>query len=83
MQLTIDLGYDQIFQLVRQLSPSDKERLFHESSDFATPMKIPEPEMSDEEYYEFAMNFPVISEEEIGLMLEAKKEVDKCRPILL
>ena len=27
MQVTIDFGYDQIFELVRQLSPVEQERL--------------------------------------------------------
>ena len=83
MQMTIDVGYDQVFQLVRQLSPKDKVRLVREGVLSNAFSDVSEPEMSDEEYYEFAMNFPVISEEEIGLMLEAKKEVDQCRPISL
>jgi hypothetical protein len=47
----------------------------------AMPSKTPEPIIPDEEYYEFLMNFPVVSEEEIERILEAKKEVDKCRPV--
>ena len=30
MQLTINIGYDQVFELVRQLSPEEKERLAKE-----------------------------------------------------
>ena len=81
MQLTVDLGYDQVFQLVRQLSSGDKERLFHEGRSLIMPTKLPESEMSDEEYYDFLMNFPVVSEEEIEKILEAKEEVNKCRPV--
>ena len=83
MQMTIDIGYDQVFQLVRQLSPTEKTRLFRESACATTYPAISEPEVPDEEYYEFLMNFPVVSEEEIERILEAKKEVDKCRPVSL
>jgi len=83
MQMTIDIGYDQVFQLVRQLSPKEKIRLFRESACPTTYPAVSEPEVPDEEYYKFLMNFPVVSEEEIELILEAKKEVDKCRPVSL
>jgi len=65
MQSTINIGYDQVFQLVRQLSPGERKRLFHESEFSATFSEVAEPEVPDEEYYEFLMNFPVVSEEEI------------------
>jgi hypothetical protein len=83
MQLTIDIGYDQVFQLVRQLSPKERERLFHENGFSITPSKQAVPEVFDEEYYDFLMKFPVVSEEEIEQIYEAKKEVDKCRPVSL
>jgi len=85
MQLTINIGYDQIYELVRQLPATEKIRLVQEGV-FATAFpfpKSPEPELSDEEYYEFLMNFPVVSDEEIERILEAKKEVDQCRPVSL
>ena len=81
MQLTINIGYDQIYELVRQLPPKEKMRL-HESI-FSPFPSVSEPNVPDDEYYEFLMNFPVVSEEEIEQILEAKKEVDKCRPVLL
>ena len=82
MQMTLDIGYDQIYELVRQLPPREKIRL-HESI-FSSPFPgSAEPEIPDKEYYEFLMNFPVVSEEEVEQILEAKKEVDKCRPALL
>jgi len=82
MQLTIDIGYDQVFQLVRQLPPREKTRL-HESVFSAMSPTTPEPVIPDDEYYEFLMNFPVVSEEEIEQILEAKKEVNKCQPVSL
>ena len=48
MQMTIDVGYDQVFQLVRQLSPKEKVWLVREgvlSNAFAD---VSEPEISDE-----------------------------------
>ena len=82
MQMTINIGYDQVYELVRQLPPKEKIRL-HESI-FSTPFPSrSESDVSDDEYYEFLMNFPVVSEEEIEQILEAKKEVDKCRPVSL
>jgi len=72
--MTINIGYDQVFQLVRQLPPGEKERLFHEN-EFLTAFPCgPEPVIPDEEYYEFLMSFPVVSEEEIEQILEAKKD---------
>jgi len=88
MQLTVNIGYDQIFELVRQLPPRERRQLFLES-EFSTA--VPKPpqstvfneEIYDEEYYEFLMNFPVVSEEEIEHILEAKREVNQCRPLSL
>jgi hypothetical protein len=84
MQLTINIGYDQVFELVRQLPPRERRQLFLES-EFSAAIPKPPPstasneEMSDERYYEFLMNFPVVSEEEIEHILEAKREVNQCR----
>ena len=83
MQATINIEYDQVFELVRQLPPRERKRLFLESEFSTVIPTLPETEISDEEYYEFLMNFPVVSEEEIEQILEAKKEVDKCRPVSL
>jgi len=83
MQMTIDVGYDQVLQLFRQLSPRDRTRLVRENALPTTHPNVSEPEIPDEEYYEFLMNFPVVSEEEIEQILEAKKEVDQCRPVSL
>jgi hypothetical protein len=81
MQITIDIGYDQVFQLVRQLSPREQVRLFHDSVSSIVHPSGSEPEISDEAYYEFLVNFPVVSEGEISQILEAKKEVDQCCPV--
>lgn len=66
MQITPDFGYDQIFELVRQLSPEEKERLQQE-------LKLAEqaetrPEMTKGEYQKFLMECPVMTEEEIEEM---------------
>lgn len=83
MQITIDFGYDQVFELVRQLSPEEREKLVHDIQETDSEPDKAERKMTKEEYHEFLMNFPVISEEEIQLMEEAKKMVDQCRPISL
>ncbi len=79
MQLTVNLGYDQVFDLAHQLTPEEQKRLAQSLLTFDAETEKNTHEMTQEEYYEFLMNFPVISEEEIQLMLEAKKEVDKIR----
>ena len=81
MQMTIDVGYEQVLQLFRQLPPREKTRLFRESALPTMYPHSPKPEIPDEEYYEFLMNFPVVSEEELERILAAKKEVDQCRPV--
>lgn len=83
MRITIDFGYDQVFELARQLSPEEREKLVHDLQETDSEPDKTERKMTKEEYYEFLMNFPVISEEEIQLMEEAKKMVDQCRPISL
>jgi hypothetical protein len=37
--------------------------------------------MSKQEYYEFLMKGAVINENDIQLIQNAKKEIDRCRPI--
>ena len=81
MTTTNEFGYDHVFELARQLSPEEREKLAQSLlAGKARPFES-EPKMTEEEYYEFLMNFPVISEEEIRLMEEAKKTVDQCQPI--
>ena len=48
MQLTINLRYDQIFELVRQLSPGEKERLFRDSEFPVAVQKPPQQTVSNE-----------------------------------
>ena len=87
MQMTINIDYDQLSQLVRQLPPADRERLFSENGDSApsdtTPGKprrkpLPPAKILDDEYYEMLMNLPVISDEEVERMQEAREEINKC-----
>ena len=67
MQLTIDIGYDQLFEMVRQLPPWEKERLFQENQ-FSTATPIPhaqEIEQRRQEALRLAMECPVAAPEEI------------------
>ena len=83
MQMTINIGYDQVFELVQQLPPGERKRLFTESMLPATIPVSREPiattkKMSDEEYYKFLMNFPVATEEEIEEYNEFRRRF-RCR----
>ncbi len=85
VNVNINFGYDQIFELARQLSPKEKAKLVRNlrSEDAELSEPAPKPKMSREEYYEFLMNGPVLSEEEIQWMEDAKKMVDQIQPISL
>ena len=80
--MTINIGYDQVCELIRQILPKEKIRLIQEGVLANTFPNNSETEISDEEYYEFLMRFPVVSEEEVERILESKKEVDQCCPVL-
>ena len=92
MTATIDFGYDYVFGLASQLLPEEQEQLLRELPKNA-PLKLEWqresflPDEDDgkpyclEEFYEFLLRGPVIDEEQIQLMLEAREVVNKCRPI--
>lgn len=61
MQITIDFGYDQVFELVQQLSSEDQERLSRELN----KRPIAEPSRADIEKNE-PKPFPDLNEEEIA-----------------
>jgi len=81
MRITVD--YDQVSQLVQQLPLKDRDRLFSENGYFTPPSELPEPIIPSKEYCEMLLNFPVISEEEVEQILEAKRGIDKCRSVSL
>lgn len=84
MSTTNDFGYDYVFELAKQLTPEEKAKLAQSlQADAVSSKREPEPKrkMSPEEYYELLMNGPVLSEEEIQLMLDAKETVNQCQPI--
>jgi hypothetical protein len=91
MPATIAFNYDQVFELVMQLSPAEQTRLVQElpketiqKVEKSRESFIPEDDgapYSHEEFLEFLLHFPVIGEEQIQLMLEAREEVNKCQPI--
>ena len=83
MQMTINLDYDQVAQLVQQLSPADRERLFSENGHYTPPSRLPPPIIPSKEYCEMLMNLPVISEEEVERMQEAREGINRCRPVSL
>jgi hypothetical protein len=65
--------YNKVFELASQLSPEEQKLLVQKLNQTKNIM-------SKQEYYDFLMQGPIISEDEIRLMLNAKKEVDQCRP---
>ena len=86
MQLTINIGYDQIFELVRQLPPGERKRLFRES-EFSTAVQQPpeltvsnaEVDQCRQEALRLALECPVATPEEIESQNEYRKQF-RCRP---
>ena len=68
--------YDYVFELASRLSLEEQNRLVRE-----LPDNVAQETYCPEKYLEFLLHGPVIDEEHIQLMLEAKEEVNKCRPI--
>ena len=89
--VTTGFGYDYVFRLASQLPPEEKVRLSREITEKTTTefrekceSFLPEPDelpYSPEEFYEFLLRGPVIDEEQIQLMLDARKEVNRCQAI--
>ena len=73
MQVTIDVGYDQVFDLVRQLSPERRERLFME---LETNKDV---EQNRQEALRLALECPVATPEEIEEYNEFRRQF-RCRP---
>jgi hypothetical protein len=55
MQLTIDIGYDQVFQLVRQLSSREQKRL---AKEIVSPEQ--EPKCSRKKWKQILSNTPIL-----------------------
>ena len=65
MQLTIDIGYDQVFQLVRQLPPNDRKRLAKEiGSENKRLDTIEQPKCSREKWKQILENAPTLNPED-------------------
>jgi len=73
MQVTIDIGHDQVFDLVRQLSPESRERLFME---LETNKDV---EQNRLEALRLALECPVAVPEEIEEYNEFRRQF-RCRP---
>jgi hypothetical protein len=72
MQLTIDIGYDQVFQLVRQLSPKERERLAKEIVPAEQKTKC-----SREEWKQILASAPTLSPENAQEMEKSMKNFRK------
>jgi len=65
MQLTIDIGYDQVFQLVRQLSPNDRRRLAKKIvSEDNLSETFGRPKCSREKWKQILASTPTLSPED-------------------
>jgi hypothetical protein len=91
MSTITGFNYDYVFNLAARLSPEEQARLLRElpNGTSSKPVEkyggfLSEPEetpYSPDEFYEFLLRGPVIDEEHIEFMLDAREEVNRCRPI--
>ena len=77
MQITIDFGYDQVFELARQLSPEEREKLVHDLRE--TDSEPGNVEKNREKARRLALECPVATEEEIEMQNEFRR-MFRCRP---
>jgi len=94
MTATTGFNYNYVFDLAVQLSPEEQKRLVQELPNGTAPKPkekfesfLPDPDEEEEpydheEFCQFILNGPVLSEEQIQRMLDAREEVNKCRPIV-
>jgi len=94
MSVATGFNYKYVFDLAVQLSPEEQKRLVRELPNSTAPKPkeqfesfLPDPDEEEEpydneEFYQFLLNGPVLSEEHIQRMLDAREEVNKCRPIV-
>jgi len=72
-------GYNFVFELARQLISEDRIRLREELVHIDKRSILPEPEMTCEEYYKFLIQCPVIDEESIQKIQEAKGIINQWK----
>ncbi|MGL6226363.1 MAG: hypothetical protein ACRC10_07025 [Thermoguttaceae bacterium] len=92
MHLTVELGYNEVLRLVRQLSDFDQQRLTQElggnqrttTATSQSVLAVAQSSLSEQEtFHQFLLTFPVLDEDSINKMLSAKEEVDQCHPMSL
>ena len=90
MSATVDFGYNYVFDLALRLSAEEQAQLLRElsgkslSSQEKRESFLPESDAtpySPDEFYEFLLRGPVIDEEHIRLMQDAREEVNRCGPM--
>ena len=87
MQLTIDIGYDQLFELVRQLPAREKERFVREMAmpEQDTPQVdwqqrsavLGHPKCSREDWQQILANVPTLSSEDAQKLEDAMNNFRK------
>jgi hypothetical protein len=92
MTATTGSNYNYVFDLAVQLSPEEQKRLVQELPNGTAPKPkekfesfLPDPDEEEEpydheEFCQFILNGPVLSEEQIQRMLDAREEVNKWQP---
>ena len=73
MEMTLNIPFQQLLSAIKTLSPSQKDRIQKELAKEDTAQNDKAALM------EFLHNFPVLSEEEISAMEEARKSISKWR----
>ena len=83
MQVTLNIGYDQVFDLVKQLSPEGRERIVTELSrelEAENAVTRESIEKNRQEALRLALEFPVATPEEIEEYNEFRRQF-RCRPM--
>jgi len=91
MSAAAGFSYDYVFNLVSRLTPEEQERLIRElpgvpslKSKEKHESLLSEPDgtpYSPEKFYQFLLSGPVIDEEHVQMMLDAREEINRCQPI--
>ena len=79
MSVVADFSYDYVFSMVSRLTPEEQERLVREMP--SVSVSKPETSYSSEEFYRFLLSGPVIDEEHVQMMRDAREEINRCQPI--
>jgi hypothetical protein len=75
MHLQIDIGFEQLVQLAKELPPQEWTKL-KQAVDEQTPT-----EKAREDFRNLLLNGPTFSEEQLDVIEETRKEINKWRTV--